>query len=101
MIEGMAGTAALIPQWTAGDRVTKAREVAGFSVQALADQLGVHRNTLSNWENDRIEVPRTALIAISALTEVDLWWLAGEEPTDGRVTEGYPLDACVTELLAA
>lgn len=91
----------IIPDWTLGDRLAKARDVADISVQRMADLLRVTRGTVSNYEHGRTEPPFSTIEAYSRATGVELWWLLGEEPTDPGVTEGYSVDSCVTALLAA
>lgn len=68
-----AGT---VPQWTPGDRLRKAREQAGYSQQELAENMGVARNTIGNYELDASERPRKIVLRAWALaTGVDLRWL--------------------------
>lgn len=45
-----ASTAPVIPQWTLGDRLRKARESAGMDQLELANRVGISRNTVSNYE---------------------------------------------------
>lgn len=54
-----------------------------MSSTELADRLGVHRNSVVNWENGggRRGVPRTVILAISAETGVDPDWI--EHGDDG------------------
>ena len=99
-LEGMTTT--LIPTWTLGDRMAKARKAAGYDTPGeMAARLGVHRNTVSNWEHGRVDVPPTAIIAWASVTSVPQWWLLGDgEPTDDAVTGGYPPTWPVTALAA-
>lgn len=70
------------PTFTLGDRIRKARTAAGLSQAAIADRLGVNRNTVVLWEHDDAQ-PRTAsLIAVAAVTETDLEWLEGKVRDD-------------------
>jgi transcriptional regulator with XRE-family HTH domain len=39
-----------VPEWTLGDRLRKAREVAGIRQDEIAERLGVSPATISNWE---------------------------------------------------
>lgn len=77
----------LIPEFSQGDRIRKAVEFSGHSVQAVADYLGVNRNTLSAWMHDRNRPRLADLRVIAEFTGVDLDWL-----TTGRseLTGGYP-----------
>ena len=64
-----------VPEWTMGDRLRKAREVAGYSQAELALAAGISRQTISNAElDDRHPHPLT-LKAWSAATGVALSWL--------------------------
>lgn len=85
-------TTALIPDWTLGDRLAKARETAGVTVQEMADHLAVSRNTVSNYEHGRTRVTRAVVFAYADLTGVSVQWLlTGTVPnadTDA-VTDGY------------
>lgn len=80
-------TTALIPDWTIGDRLAKAREVAGISIKEMAPILGVSRNTVSNYEHGHTRPTRAVVLAYAASSGVDIHWLlTGEVP----VTDGYP-----------
>ena len=79
-----------IPTWTRGDRLAKARRTAGYTGTAMARRLHVHPNTVNNWENDRVEMPYSALIAWSTITGVDVEWLEGDNPTEATAIAGYP-----------
>lgn len=64
-----------IPAWTLGDRLNKSRRAAGISVQDMAEQLGVNRRTVTNYEQDHTE-PRFPTIKLWAdLTGVPAAWL--------------------------
>ncbi len=76
-----------IPQWTLGDRLRKAREQRGLGVQDLANELGISRNSVGNYESGRTRPPRPTLIVWSMRCGVPIEWLqtgiaAGPE-TDG------------------
>lgn len=58
--------------WTPGDEIRKAREIAGMDQQALADQLGVSRPTISKWERGRTEPTISQWRAIMRATGVQL-----------------------------
>ncbi len=71
------------PRWTVQDRLRKAREHAGLTSTELADRLGVHRNSVVNWENGggKRGVPRTVILAYSAETGIDPDWIEhGDDP---------------------
>ena len=69
----------IIPVFTRGDRLAKAREVAGFTQQAMADRLDVKRTTLAAGENDASQ-PRDVdwvMTRYHEETGVELAWLYG------------------------
>ena len=72
--------------WTVGDRLRKARELAGHDRKAFAALLGVSRNSIARWESGN-ELPRPVLLyAWSACTGASLEWLKDESgipPTRG------------------
>lgn len=70
---------AIIPEWTRGDRLEKARELAGLTQEEMAERLDVKRTTLSAWERDDSQ-PRDVdwvMTRYSEETGVDLAWLYG------------------------
>ena len=81
----------MIPSWTLGDRLRKARLTAGASTKEMADALGVHTSTISRFEADGA-VPRRGYVTLWALrcgVSVD-WLRAGVESDDGPDDEGAP-----------
>ena len=82
-----------IPEWTVGDRMRKALDFKGISVQAAAEYLGVSRVTVSSYLGDRVP-PKLATLRLWALwTGVPLEWLqTGRSPTGpGPEGQGLPL----------
>jgi transcriptional regulator with XRE-family HTH domain len=77
----------MIPPETLGERLRRARVHAGISVQTMADDLGVARQTVSSWENNRERPRRTTLLAYAFRCAVPVEWLE----TGGGATGGYPL----------
>jgi Zn-dependent peptidase ImmA (M78 family)/DNA-binding XRE family transcriptional regulator len=70
-----------------GPRLRQARELSGYSQQEVAELLGVAREVVSYWENNR-RVP--ALAQVRRLAEafgVSLDYLIGEEPESTAVEE--------------
>jgi len=47
-----------------GDRIKAARDRLRLSQQELADLVGASRESVGNWENDRVRPSRLALIAL-------------------------------------
>lgn len=80
-------TTTTVPEWTLGDRLAKARNAARISVEQMAAELGVSRNTVTNYEHDKTPAKRAVVRTYAATTGVPLEWLEGG-PT---VTVGYPL----------
>lgn len=73
-----------VPTWTVGDRMRKALTVAGLSVGEMCDYLGLSRNTVSSYMNDRQAPKRQTLAAWAMRTGQPLEWIeTGEEPTSG------------------
>jgi len=91
-----------IPRWTLGDRLRKAREDAGISVADMATRMGVSRNTVGNWEHDKIaSVPMLGVKAYAAICNVPIWWLAGgddDAPAAVTSTTWYPSDTSVSTV---
>lgn len=65
----------VVPEWTRGDRLRKARTNAGLTVEELAGRAGLSEKTINNYEGDRVKQRRSSLIAWAFATGVDLAWL--------------------------
>jgi transcriptional regulator with XRE-family HTH domain len=72
----------MLPTWTIGDRLRKARESAGIGVSQMATALGVERQTITRWERSTVVRGQTVL-AYAQLCDVDPGWLWGEYATAG------------------
>ncbi len=81
-----------------GANIRRAREKAGMGVAELADRLGVHRNTVANWETCRTEPTGQQLLNIAAALECPPADLLPEcAPDDERrqaVLAGYESESC-------
>lgn len=82
MLCGMAVTmTGSVPEWTLGDRLTKARKIAGLDQSQMAERHGVTHSTVSAWEND-VSQPRHLIEAITRYAEISglsfVWLLTGE-----------------------
>lgn len=88
-----------VPVFDQADRLAKALHHSGMSVQDMADELGVSRNTIGNYLSRRTKIPRPSLIVWALRTGVRLRWLetgelehdegpggGGGEPTLGAHT---------------
>lgn len=81
----------LVPQWTLGDRLAKTlREAKGgeISVQAMADELGRARNTVTNYIHGHTTPPRSVLIVWAMRTGWPLWWI--EDPDSPPAPDDDP-----------
>ena len=80
-----------IPAFTVGDRLRKAREKTGLDQGEFAEEIGVSRGTVSNYEGDKTEGfkrPYVAAWAIRADVPVE-WLLWGKVPTDDGPEDGF------------
>lgn len=65
----------IIPQWTLGDRLRKARELTGLTQVQFAEELGLSRATVNNSEMGKT-TPRRPVIMLWAMgTGVPMEWL--------------------------
>lgn len=71
-----------VPMWTIGDRLGKALSHADISVGDMAAYLGLSRNSVSAYINDRQEPKRQTLLLWAMRTGVALEWLESGEPGD-------------------
>lgn len=91
--------AGLIPEWTRGDRLRKARALTGMTTREFADHIGVSQKTVTDAENDKRETVRKILLNAWALaTGVPVTWLEhgvtdtpGPDHTTPAVTSPYPV----------
>lgn len=64
-----------IPDWTLGWRLQRALSFANIKVETIAEELGVARNTVSRWLNDRGPVREIYLKQWALRCGVDYRWL--------------------------
>jgi transcriptional regulator with XRE-family HTH domain len=69
-------------QLTQGERLARARKVAGLSQDELAEMLGHDVRSVGRWERDQQPVSRSLLIAWATVTDAPLEWLDGSAFTD-------------------
>lgn len=100
--------AAVAPSFELRHRMTLALEVAGITREDMATELGVHRNTISNYISGRTAPTRAVLIAWHLRTGVPLRWLEkgdpgsnGDDPLKDPVTGRYDDGYLAVELVAA
>lgn len=71
----------LIPAWTLGDRLRKARLMTGQNTKDFAETIGVSQKTVNNAESGAHEVRKIVLRAWAMATGVPVEWLeTGEAP---------------------
>src|SRR5690625_4929768 len=74
-------TSGSIPEFHIGDRLRKAREHAGIGPGQFADEIGVSRNTVTNYERGHVKPRKIVLNAWAMRTGVPLHWIqTGEDP---------------------
>lgn len=64
-----------VPEWTLGDRLRKARENAGLEQLELAQDIGISRNTVANYEHGKTKARRPVILAWAVRTGVPVEWL--------------------------
>lgn len=67
------------PTWTRGDKLAKARKIAGYSQADLATALGVSRATIVRYEDEQTAPSLGTLVAWAVLCRVPYEWLTDEE----------------------
>lgn len=66
---------------TMGSRIEQSRAGLGLSPSQLAHRIGVKRQTLENWENDRSEPRPERLLRLAGVLQVPIvWLLSGNTP---------------------
>lgn len=86
-----------LPVWTFGDRIRKARSIAGMDQRQFAETIEVNPSSLAAWETDRATPRNIVAIAkrVEALTRIPAAWLLGVEgtpPANGPRGGGAPTD---------
>lgn len=72
----------VIPEWTLGDRLRKARERKGLGVEEMATLLGRQRNAVTRYERSQT-VDVNIVHRYASLTGISLRWILGEMPDPG------------------
>ncbi|WP_312797832.1 helix-turn-helix transcriptional regulator [Tianweitania sp.] len=70
---------------TLGGRLSRTRDASGISLQTLARRVGVKKQTIIDWENDRSEPNVERLTLVASVLDVTLMWLmhgVGDAPAD-------------------
>lgn len=79
------------PAWSLGDRIRKARDLAGMNQHDFAVAIGVPDGSLANWETDRAKPRDIVAVAkrIELLTRIPAGWTLGiEDSPDGGGPSG-------------
>jgi len=58
-----------------GARITQARQAKNYSLNKLATALGVHADTLADWEHNRTEPRAQKLMLLAGVLNVNMAWL--------------------------
>ncbi|QIK84875.1 helix-turn-helix transcriptional regulator [Sanguibacter sp. HDW7] len=69
----------LVPFWTFGDRLRKARLTAGYDQREFAERIGATPSRIAHWETDR-SLPRNQVAVarrIELLTGIPATWILG------------------------
>lgn len=81
---GEAASAGVIPEWTMGDRLRKARERASIGQVEFSQITGVARSSIVRYEGDVTAPRRHVLLVWAMATGVDMEWLeTGKAPSHG------------------
>jgi transcriptional regulator with XRE-family HTH domain len=68
-------TQTTVPEWTLGWRLQRSLAHAGMDIEDMAKEIGVSRQTISRWINERSD-PRLGYLKLWALrTGVPIEWL--------------------------
>ena len=72
-------TTPVVPEWSFGERLAKARRHAGLTQEQMAELLGRKPSTIASWENETRQPRRLmALVAEwSRITGIDREWILG------------------------
>jgi HTH-type transcriptional regulator, cell division transcriptional repressor len=71
---------------TTGERLARARKVAGFSQGEVAMRLSVDRRTIVRWETDVVVPSIPVMMAWATITEVPVEWLRTGHMPDADTT---------------
>lgn len=71
----------VVPTWTVGDRLRKARESTGLSQAELGQEIGVSKRSISTYENSSEPPRKPVLLSWALRCGVPVSWLTdGETP---------------------
>lgn len=75
LMESDANGYGFVFEFDLADRMRKSLRVSGLTVQDIAEDMGVSRNTVSSWINGRSIPSREQLVVWAAYTNAPLQWL--------------------------
>lgn len=78
-----------IPEWTVGDRLSKARDTAGLSQGDFADEVGMSRRSVVRYESGSY-AKKSVLLLYAMRTGVPLEWLVSGEIGSPGPNDGLP-----------
>ena len=90
-------------EWTLIDRLHKALRISGMTSTSMGAALGVHRNTVNNYLNEKSPIDRRTLVAWAFATGVPFEWLETGvgTPTGPTSPEGERKGADLASLTRA
>lgn len=89
-----------IPEWTLGWRLQRALAQADLTSEAIADELGYSRSSVSRWMNDK-GAPRPVVLREWALRcGVPYKWLATGETGDPETGPGLGITPSAWDVVA-
>ena len=65
----------IVPEWTLGDRLRKARESRGLNQTEFGEVTGISRRSISKYELGEVEPRRPQILAWALATGVAMDWL--------------------------
>ena len=82
----------IIPTWTVGDRLRKARVMSNQTVAEFARQALCPEKTVNNYEADKVKHRPLLIEKWADVTGVDIEWIkTGEAPVQPEPDEGLPI----------
>ncbi len=67
---------------TQGERLSRSRMFVGIDQSEMAQLLGKSKGTISNWENDHVDPPLSAMAKWAQLTGRSIDWIAFGDRND-------------------
>ncbi|CAN5645144.1 hypothetical protein BH24ACT15_BH24ACT15_31820 [soil metagenome] len=82
----------VVPRWTTGERLRKARIVAGLTPEEMATDIGRSDRTIRNYESDTTQAPLLVVRQYAMRCGVPLAWLMDQGDSEPTSTDSarYP-----------